>query len=207
MRVKHNLQLAVVAGSIGLTGAASAQGDVLDYNEVLRALSVPVVQTYSDVMTTTSDFDVAPPAAACPYIITYSDGSTDCLRQSIPDEKTLFAKPREVNAKVEFANDSADLTPLGRQNLDTIIAVVNTPAAGLRNAKFNVAGHTNAVGNSAYNKWLSEQRANSVAAYLTESGAITINRIVSVGYGEDNLLLGVHPNAPQNRRVMIEVVR
>lgn len=193
MLKKLKCSLIALLGCCALYSTASADGSVLDYNEALKALSAPVVQ--------------ASATEICPYVITYSDGTTDCLRQAVADDNVLFAKPREVNAKVEFENASAKLTPLGRRNLDTIIAVVNTPSANLRTARFSVAGHTNALGNSAYNKWLSEQRAASVTEYLKRSGAISADRIVAVGYGEDRLLPNVHPNAPQNRRVMIEVVR
>lgn len=194
--------------AVALSNSASAQSGVLDYNEALRALSGPVVQSYSDFEPASLDTVAAvAPASDCPYVITYSDGSTDCLRKPVPDDNILFAKPREVNALVEFASASAVLTPLGKRNLDTIIAVVQTPSANLDEANFSVAGHTNAAGNSAYNQWLSEQRAKAVVDYLTQSGKIKTDRIDSVGYGEEQLLSGLHPNSAQNRRVMIEVVR
>lgn len=53
------------------------------------------------------------------------------------------------------------------------------------NSKIEVSGHTDNKGTAAYNKPLSERRANIVVNYLVNKG-ITANRITSLGYGFDN---------------------
>lgn len=59
-----------------------------------------------------------------------------------------------------------------------------------QNSSVNVeiAGHTDNVGGAAINKRLSQQRANSVVAYLTDKG-IDRRRLTSVGYGEEKPLV------------------
>lgn len=47
-----------------------------------------------------------------------------------------------------------------------------------------IAGHTDSVGDRAYNQRLSEQRAGSVVDYLTGKG-IGLGRMTAVGFGED----------------------
>jgi len=74
----------------------------------------------------------------------------------------------------------------------------------LRNPKYRllIEGHTDHIGNAVKNQLLSEQRAQTVATYLTQKG-IASQRITAKGYGDSRPLVletdGV-PNA-RNRRV------
>lgn len=74
----------------------------------------------------------------------------------------------------------------------------------LRNPKYrlNIEGHTDHIGNAAKNQLLSEQRAQTVATYLTQKGVVS-HRISVKGYGDTRPLVretdGI-PNA-RNRRV------
>lgn len=49
--------------------------------------------------------------------------------------------------------------------------------------QFELGAHTDAIGSKAYNQVLSQQRANSVRAYL-ENNRIGQDRLLAVGYGE-----------------------
>ncbi|HUN55440.1 MAG TPA: OmpA family protein [Smithella sp.] len=51
------------------------------------------------------------------------------------------------------------------------------------NTHATIKGHTDNVGNAAYNQGLSEERANSVRKYLIEKFGIDGSRITAVGYG------------------------
>jgi len=53
-----------------------------------------------------------------------------------------------------------------------------------KDVNVEIAGHTDNIGNDAFNKNLSQLRANSVVKYLTEKG-IDRRRLTSVGYGEE----------------------
>jgi OOP family OmpA-OmpF porin len=68
------------------------------------------------------------------------------------------ATPVTLNSDVLFAFDSAVLTPAGKAALDAIV-----PQVG---GNVIVVGHTDRIGPAAYNKTLSENRAQSVARYL-----------------------------------------
>ncbi len=71
-----------------------------------------------------------------------------------------------------------------------------------------ISGHTDSVGPSAYNKQLSQRRANAVKNFLTSKG-IDARRIKAVGYGESKPLASNDDNLEGrelNRRVEFKVL-
>ncbi|RNC88073.1 MAG: OmpA family protein [Winogradskyella sp.] len=75
------------------------------------------------------------------------------------------------------------------------------------NAKFNIIGHTDSIGDSKFNQQLSEERASAVRDYLILSG-IDRSRLSSAGYGEDKPIADnrTPDGRKQNRRVEIILV-
>jgi outer membrane protein OmpA-like peptidoglycan-associated protein len=76
-----------------------------------------------------------------------------------------------------------------------------------RSVFIEVVGHTDDVGDDAYNMDLSEQRAAAVTAYLIDAG-VDGSKIVAVGAGES---LPIATNTTEqgraeNRRVEIQVL-
>jgi OmpA-OmpF porin, OOP family len=106
--------------------------------------------------------------------------------------------------RIGFTFARADVPEVVRFRLDAVAELLNQERGG---AKVEVAGHTDAVGNDAYNQQLSEKRAEAVKAYLERSG-VGADRITVVGYGE------AQPRASNdtvegrrlNRRVEIRVI-
>lgn len=70
-----------------------------------------------------------------------------------------------------------------------------------------IEGHTDSTGTPDYNASLSQRRANSVAAFLRESG-IPSERIVAVGYGQDFPVASNQSGVgrQQNRRVDVVIL-
>ncbi len=103
---------------------------------------------------------------------------------------------------VSFGFDSADLTPVAKQNLDAIAEVfIEFPDTDLM-----VEGHTDNVGNEDYNMKLSKRRAESVVAYLKAQG-VAGNRFSVEAFGEtrprfDN---STKEGQAKNRRVEIGI--
>lgn len=103
---------------------------------------------------------------------------------------------------VTFVTASAELTPQAHEVLTGVAASLKA----YPEVRVEVQGHTDAIGSAVANRALSQARAESVRAFLIESG-IAADRIAAVGYGED------YPVAPndteegraRNRRV--ELVR
>jgi outer membrane protein OmpA-like peptidoglycan-associated protein len=106
------------------------------------------------------------------------------------------------NFMLFFANDRATLSPDGQ-------AVVREAAAAARanpDARVMVAGHADTTGKSAYNRVLSQKRAEAVRDELLKDG-LNQASIAVVGRGEDALLVSTRDDAhePKNRRVEIIV--
>ncbi|WP_026376863.1 OmpA family protein [Aestuariibacter salexigens] len=73
--------------------------------------------------------------------------------------------------------------------------------------KLSIEGHTDSVGDAAYNQQLSMNRANSVADYLARSG-IAFARLQTTGYGESKPIASNDDamGRQQNRRVELSIV-
>ncbi|WP_258100168.1 OmpA family protein [Marinoscillum pacificum] len=73
--------------------------------------------------------------------------------------------------------------------------------------KIEISGHTDATGEEAYNKSLSDRRAKAVYNFFRENG-IEKDRLVSVGYGEEKPVApnDTKENRAKNRRVEFKVV-
>jgi OmpA-OmpF porin, OOP family len=102
------------------------------------------------------------------------------------------------NLMITFRTGSAVLMPQARANAQEFAKALNMP--DLRSVRLSIEGHTDAVGDAAENRALSERRAQAVRNYLVQLG-VSASRLVAVGYGEDRLAYPDFPSAPQNRRV------
>jgi OOP family OmpA-OmpF porin len=69
-------------------------------------------------------------------------------------------------------------------------------------AKIEVAGHTDAAGEDAFNQALSEKRAQAVADYLVKAG-LSADRLVAIGYGSSQPVAtnDTDEGKAQNRRI------
>ncbi len=96
----------------------------------------------------------------------------DCLTESI-----------NLKADALFAFDKGDLANMkeaGKKELDKIAAFVVKSG---NKSQLNVIGHTDYLGDDAYNQNLSERRAKTVVAYLVSKGVNPAN-LVAKGMGE-----------------------
>ena len=69
--------------------------------------------------------------------------------------------------------------------------------------KVVIEGHTDSVGTKAYNKNLSQERADAVKNYMVEKNGIDSNRIATEGFGEEKPIAdnATAEGRAQNRRV------
>lgn len=82
--------------------------------------------------------------------------------------------------RIGFTFARSDVPDVVRFRLDGVVEVLNQERGG---AKVEVSGHTDSVGDEAYNQQLSEQRAQAVKDYLVKGG-VGEDRVTVVGYGE-----------------------
>jgi outer membrane protein OmpA-like peptidoglycan-associated protein len=105
-------------------------------------------------------------------------------------------------ADVLFDTAKYDLRPPAREALAKFSGIV-VAHPGL---KLQVEGFTDIVGGDTYNQTLSENRANSVRAYLINQG-IDTTAIAAIGYGKSTPVAsnGTASGRQQNRRVEIVI--
>lgn len=107
----------------------------------------------------------------------------------------------ELAADVLFAFDSADLSP----KAEAVLADVAKRLAAVDASSLRIDGYTDSTGDAAYNRGLSQRRADAVRrGLLATTDGLTI---VARGHGEANLVAdnGTDSGRQQNRRVTITV--
>ncbi len=111
------------------------------------------------------------------------------------------AVPPSVDLDIRFSFDSDAILPEAKAQLDALGGALESGA--LQVYRFEIVGHTDAVGEDGYNLELSHRRARRVKAYLTETFNIVSGRLVEVGKGEQRLKNNNDPEASENRRVEV----
>ncbi len=120
------------------------------------------------------------------------------------------AEPRALDtirfpSVVLFPRRSAELTDQGNEVLAKQLQEARDMLS--RAAYIEVIGHTDSVGDDAYNQKLSEQRAESVRDYLVGAG-IDASKMVTVGAGESMPIASnkTEEGRAENRRVEVMVL-
>lgn len=122
------------------------------------------------------------------------------------DSKGLFGQETNpspvpvILQRVNFDLDSNALTPAARIDLARIAKVMSDPVSHLQ--VYRVGGHTDSLGDPAYNQALSERRAHATRRYLIALG-VPPSRLSAKGYGARDLLETVPSYDPANRRVEV----
>ena len=117
------------------------------------------------------------------------------------DEPPNSDAPPSVNLYINFEFNSDKLGTDAQIVLRNLGQALKDPR--LAKYRFTIAGHTDAVGDPAYNQSLSERRAKAVQDYLVFQYGVDPVRVKAVGYGKTKLLDAANPNSGVNRRVQI----
>ena len=117
-------------------------------------------------------------------------------------QRFAIAQPGRANLLITFLKGSAEMTPQAKVNAAQFVTALASPK--LAAMKFAIEGHTDAVGDRAYNLDLSQRRAQAVVDFLTSKSADK-SRFSVTGYGFDRPLDKRNPRSAVNRRV--EVVK
>lgn len=101
---------------------------------------------------------------------------------------------------VLFATDSAELYPGAHGNLDKLVTFLEQNPG----RRVLIEGHTDNVGNSDYNRSLSQRRAESVSSYLRQHGIASLSLSASgIGMARPIASNDTATGRQQNRRVEI----
>ena len=106
------------------------------------------------------------------------------------------------DSAILFGFDSAEISEPAQMNLNNLAqSLEEYPGTELV-----IVGHTDAVGDEAYNQELSEERAGSAAAYLAQQG-VPADRITTFGKGETEPVASndTEFGQQQNRRVEMAI--
>lgn len=139
-----------------------------------------------------------------------SNNSEEGRAQNRRVDIVVIAEPRALDtirfpSVALFPRRSAEITEQGRavleQNRESSRELLS------RASYIEVVGHTDDVGDDAYNQGLSEQRANAIRDYLVSAG-VDPSKIVTVGMGESMPVASntTDEGRAENRRVDVLVL-
>ncbi len=163
---------------------------------LIAALALPVLPALA------ADDDEGPlvPAAKILDALTAKDIVLDRPGQPTRPGARPVPEPG-IDLRVQFTFGSAELMPKGKRQLDELAMALNDRA--LATARFQLAGHTDAVGTQQANLRLSLARADAVKDYLASAHGLAPSRLTTLGYGASRPVDKANPGAAVNRRVEV----
>ncbi len=156
----------------------------------------------------------APAPAPAPTVVEEADSDGDGVldsRDKCPDTPRQYKVDSDgciqkltetvsVNLAVKFDTESAEVKEEYMSDIRDLATFMNQ----YENTQVTVEGHTDSTGSDAYNKALSQRRADSVRRVLIERMGIEADRVTAVGYGEERPVADNNTvsGREQNRRVV-----
>lgn len=187
----------IAALLVGVPGNPVAAQDDAEINWIIRSLAPIAGQTIA-ADKPNAITDLAPGLEAAP------GPQTGLIEVILRDQVILVDTSYSMDFEVYFPFDSAELTPLARRDLAALGMAL--ASADLQPYRYLIAGHTDAVGQAAYNQSLSERRAAAVREFLIETFPIVPDRIISIGFGQQRPKVVSQPRAAVNRRVEVLLI-
>ena len=137
----------------------------------------------------------------------YMDKQEDKLRKELRGSGVSVSREGDniilnMPSNITFDSGSYSLKPQFYNTLDSVVLVLNE----YQSTMVTVMGHTDSTGSKQLNQKLSEDRALSVANYLSQKG-VAQQRLAAIGYGEGFPIASnsTASGRAQNRRVEIEL--
>ena len=172
-------------------------------------------KTYTGVTTADGKFSLLVPKGD-KYQVKYKALTTDkdYTTLDVPNVKTElyefdvtieFEHPKKYTLdNVYFETGKATIDPKSFKALDVLFDYMKQK----KSLVIEIAGHTDNVGNADANMKLSQDRANSVRAYLIKKG-IEGSRVTAKGYGDTQPIASndSEQGKQQNRRTEVRVIK
>lgn len=118
-------------------------------------------------------------------------------------DRVRYLVPDVSVSSINFQTNSAAIRPEEAEELRALGNAMRDFIERNPAEVFLIEGHTDAVGNYAYNLALSDRRAESVALALTEYFDVPPENMVLQGYGESDLLIETFDAERANRRAAV----
>jgi outer membrane protein OmpA-like peptidoglycan-associated protein len=168
--------------------------------------------------------DLPPPRIGIPqnrYIVDYEDASPELIYETLDappverierryslDEIRYSPSVRQRMPSIDlntitFESGSWDISPDQASKLQAIADGLNRSIERNPREVFLIEGHTDATGSDTDNLSLSDRRAESAAALLTQQFGVPAENLTSQGYGEQYLKVQTDGPERLNRRVTV----
>ena len=130
---------------------------------------------------------------------------TTAVEKDVAGVKKLIYEVTLSEAQGNFQLGKADLPDAVKTRIDQVISQLKTDP---KNVYIEIEGHTDNVGDKAFNEKLGLARAEAVKRYLYQQHQVPLHKINTVSYGETR---PVAPNTTKagrakNRRIVVRVV-
>ena len=206
----RRLTAALIAGSALAPVAASAQDEVVLFQDVPTAAELDAVLFGGELGTTRGlgtravrfhreGASAAAAPAAEATVAPQAQAADAPSRACGVSETDVPANGTALGFNLLFAFDSIEMVGDSKRFLDRLGEVLGQP----KNAEkvLLVRGHTDATGGDCYNLDLSQARARAARDYLVSAWRVAPERLEVEGFGEARLLPEVNPADGLNRRV------
>jgi outer membrane protein OmpA-like peptidoglycan-associated protein len=134
------------------------------------------------------------------------ESSVDLLLRPKPKDPEVQVTTKEITIRhqIQFALDSAVILP---ESFGILTEVADTLIRHPEIRRIEVQGHTDNSGTSEHNQQLSEERSESVRAWIVQHG-VGPDRMVAKGYGQTRPLVPnvTAGNRARNRRVQFIIL-
>jgi outer membrane protein OmpA-like peptidoglycan-associated protein len=179
--------------------------DLKSDNDASKATTDPVSNQYTIALPSGKVYAFL--AQKDGYYATSENLDLTALKNYEEIKKDLYITPIEVGQTIRLNNiffdfNKAELKQESYQELARVIQLLNEN----KSLQIEVSGHTDNVGDDAYNVRLSQQRSDAVANYLKENGFS--DRVKSKGYGKSKPIVSNDndKNRAINRRVEFTIL-
>lgn len=114
--------------------------------------------------------------------------------------KFVLSRTEQIRMEVSFATNSADIPAQYMSEIEKVASFLKKYGG----VSAVIEGHTDSTGADAYNKKLSQRRADAVKAALVTKYGINASRLTAIGYGEERPVASneTREGRSQNRRVV-----
>lgn len=188
--------LALGAAAPALAQATAAPGA----QQMIDALK-PGANRGRNLMVRQSSEAAAAVASGAP---TAAPAASPSAAPATPPAAAAAAEPApSLSLPIQFETNSSRVRPESGALLGELVAAMISPE--LKDSRFVIEGHTDARGNAAANRRLSQERAEEVRQYLILLG-VHASRLKAVGKGSSEPANKKDPMSAENRRVRVVTV-
>ncbi|MCW3480584.1 OmpA family protein [Neisseriaceae bacterium JH1-16] len=183
-----------------LSGVAWAE-DMPDTQSMINSLKPVKTRSLRNLLVKPAGAQQSPAdEAAAEVVPPVQTGTTHSTTDPQPAHAAISEPVPSLSLAIQFDLNSAQVSSQSQQALSRLATALRSD--DLRSFHFLIEGHTDAKGAPAYNRKLSQQRADAVKQLLVAQG-VNEMRLSAIGKGSDEPVNRKNPFAAENRRVRV----